>query len=422
MRILFLYMFPLWGNGSGSFLRELTTELARRGHNIAIVAPDKRKLNDITHYVVLPPQMCVFVGHPELPKAKRFEDVSGRELGEIFTSYLSTTIRAVADFDPEIIHVFHTAFLPGIARIIKIIFGIKFIITTHGSDLYYLTRDRRFVGLVTDANKVARFITANSIFTKNWYFDIFGDYLKRKSTVITGGAKLENFKKDPKKIKEIDEKYSLSGKRVILFTGRLTNNKGVMYLVKAASSIKGTVLIVGDGPERKNIEKEIKDKKLSNIVMVGYVPSDDQGLFHAFYERADVYVCPSVWNEPLGLTILEAMAAYTPVVATKKGGVVSIINDKVNGFFISPRNSTDIAEKVNMLLNDDKLRERLKKQAYQTVVQHFTWEKIAGQFEGIYRQFRYSTSEYLARVRGMNPELSNFMRSTNKLGTSIRRT
>ena len=406
MRILFLYMFPLWGNGSGSFLRELTAELAKRGHDIAIVAPDKRKLNGITHYVVSPPQMGVFVGHPELPKAKRFEDMSGRELGDVFASYLSTTTAAVADFNPEIIHVFHTAFLPGIARIIKIFFGIKFIITTHGSDLYYLTRDRRFVGLVSDANKVARFITTNSIFTKNWYFDIFGDYLKWKSTVITGGARLENFKRDPKKIEEINKKYNLAGKRVVLFTGRLTHNKGVMYLAKAASSIKGTILIVGDGPERKNLEKEIKDKKLSNVVMAGYVPSDDRGLFHAFYERADVYVCPSVWNEPLGLTILEAMAAQTPVVATKKGGVVSIVEDGKNGFFIRPRNSTDIAEKVNMLLEDDALRDRIKRQAYKTVLEKFTWEKIATQFESIYRQFKYSTSEYLARVKGTNPELS----------------
>lgn len=422
MRILFLYSFPLWGNGSGSFLRELTAELVKRGHNIAIVAPDKRKLPEITHFVVNPPQMGVFVGHPELPKAKKLEDMSGRELGEIYASYLKTTIQAVSDFNPEIIHVFHTAFLPGIARVIKILFGIKFIITTHGSDLNYLVRDRRFIGLINDANKVARFITANSEFTKKWYLDIFGDYLRRKSTVIMGGVRLENFKKDPKKIEFVDKTYNLTGKKVVLFTGRLTKNKGVIYLVRAAASIQGTILIVGDGPERKNLEEEIKKRKLSNVVMVGYVKSGDESMFHAFYERADVYVSPSVWNEPLGLTILEAMAAHTPVVATRKGGVVSVIEDKVNGFFIRPRNSTDIAEKVNMLLKNDELRERLKKQAYQTVLQHFTWEEIAGQFERIYRQFRYSTSEYLARVRGMNPELSNFMRSINKLGRPIRRT
>lgn len=418
MRILFLYMFPLWGNGSGSYLRELTAVLSKRGHEIGIVAPDKRKLEGVKHYVVdtVP---AVFVGHPELPNAKRLEDMSGKELGEIYASYLKTTINAVSDFNPEIIHVFHTAFLPGIARMIKVLFGIKFIITTHGSDLSYLVQDRRFIGLIEDANRVARFITANSEFTKKWYFDMFGYSLRRKSTVIRGGVNLENYKRDPEEIALINKKYNLEGKKVVLYTGRLTKNKGVTYLVRAAGSINGTVLIVGDGPERSNIEKEIKKRKLSNMILAGYINPSDLRFFHAFYERADVYVSPSVWEEPFGLTILEAMAAHAPVVATKKGGVTSIIKDKYNGFLIRSRNSKEIARVVNMLLADDALRKKISDQAYQTVLEKFTWDKIADQYENIYGQFRYATSEYLARVRGINPELSKFMRYVNRIVSNL---
>src|SRR3989338_4117396 len=419
MRIMFLYMFPLWGNGSASFLRALSWELVKRGHNIAIVAPDRRVLSGVKHYVVSPPQMGVFVGHPELPKAKRFYEMSGKELGEIYTSYLKTTVNAVADFNPEIIHVFHTAFLPGIARVIKILFGIKYIITTHGSDLSYLAKDRRFMGLINDANKVARFITANSDFTRKWYLDMFGLDQRHKSTVIMGGVNLEDYKKDPAEIEIINNKYGLKGKRVVLFTGRLTKNKGVDFLVRAASSIKGTVVIVGDGPERKNLEDEIKENKINNVVMVGYINTGDQRLFHAFYERTDVFVSPSVWDEPLGLTILEAMAAGAPVVATRRGGVLSSIQDKVNGFLVKPRNSREIAEVVNILLADDRLRKKISSAAYKTVVERFTWERIACQFENIYKQFKYSTSEYLARVKGMNPQLSEQMRSLRKLGISV---
>ena len=414
MRIMFLYMFPMWGNGSGAFLRELVEVLVKRGHDIAIVSPDKRKLPGVTHYLVTPPQIGVFVGHPELPNEKKFEDMNGKELGEIYTSYLKTSINAVADFNPEIIHVFHTAFLPGIARTLKILFGVKFIITTHGSDLSYLVKDRRFMGLINDANQVARFITANSEFTKQWYLKMFGQYLKRKSTVIFGGVNIENYKKDPKEIEYINKKYNLNDKKVVLFTGRLTKNKGVIYLVRAASSIKGTVLILGDGPERKTIEDEIKKLKLKNVLMLGYIKNDNQRLFHAFYERADVYVCPSVWSEPLGLTILEAMAAHCPVVATKKGGVVSIIRDNISGLFIRARNSKEIVEKVNLLLDDDDLRRKLGEEAYKTIINKFTWEKIATRFEDIYKQFKYSTAEYTARARGANPNFSEFMNSINK--------
>lgn len=420
MRILFLYMFPLWGNGSGAFLRELSLELVKRDHAIAIVAPDKRKLPGIKHYFANSSQTGVFVGHPELPNAKKFEDMSGKELGAIYTSYLKTTIEAVGDFNPEIIHVFHTAFLPGIARVIKILFGIKFIITTHGSDLNYLVKDRRFIGLINDANRVARFITANSEFTRKWYLDMFGHYLRHKSTVIMGGVNLEDYKDDPKEIEIINKKYNLFGKKVVLFTGRLTKHKGAIYLVKAAPLIDGTVVIAGDGPERKNIEEEIKKNKIKNVIMAGYISTKDQRLFHAFYERADLYIAPSIWSEPLGLTILEAMAAHTAVVATKKGGIVSLIQDRVNGFFIRSRNSKQIIEVVNMLLADDNLRKRIADAGYDTVVARFTWHKIATQFEGIYKQFKYSTSEYLARVKGMNPELSNAMRLKSKLGISIK--
>jgi glycosyltransferase involved in cell wall biosynthesis len=418
MRIMFLYMFPFWGNGSASFLRNLSSELVKRGHDIAIVAPDKRTLPGIKHYVVKPPQMGVFVGHPELPKAKRFDEMRGKELGEIYTSYLKATINAVADFNPEIIHVFHTAFLPGIARVIKILFGIKYIITTHGSDLSYLVKDRRFMGLINDSNKVARFITANSDFTRKWYLKMFGPELRHKSTVIMGGVKLEDYKKDPAEIEVINKKYNLKDKRVVLFTGRLTKNKGVDFLVKAAPLIRGTIVIVGDGPERKNLEEEIKKNKIHNVVMVGYINPGDHRLFHSFYERADVFVSPSVWDEPLGLTILESMAAGTPVVATSRGGVLSLIQDKINGYLVRPRNSREIAGVVNVLLEDDKLRKKISAAAYKTIVEHFTWEKIANQFENIYKKFKYSTSEYMAIVRGMNPQLSELMLSLKKIPTN----
>lgn len=416
---MFLYMFPLWGNGSASFLRALSWELVKRDHNIAIVAPDKRVLSGVKHYVVNPPQMGVFVGHPELPKAKRFDEMNGKELGEIYASYLKSTISAVADFNPEIIHVFHTAFLPGIARIIKILFGIKYIITTHGSDLSYLAKDRRFLGLINDANKVSRFITANSDFTRKWYLEMFGSDLRHKSSVIMGGVNLEDYRKDPAEIEIINNRYKLKDKKVVLFTGRLTKNKGVDFLVKAAPLIKGTIVIVGDGPERKNLEEEIKENKINNIVMVGYINTGDQRLFHAFYERADVFVSPSVWDEPLGLTILEAMAAGAPVVATRRGGILSSIQDRVNGFLVKPRNSKEIAEVVNVLLLDDRLRKKISSAAYKTVVERFTWERIANQFENIYKQFKYSTTEYLARVKGINPQLSEFMKAQKKLGIPV---
>lgn len=386
MRILFLYMFPLWGNGSGSYLRELSAELIKRGHTVGIVAPDKRKLDNVKLYTVNAPQ-AIFVGHPEMPKAKPLGEMKGKELGDLYSKYLHTSLEAVEDFKPDVVHVFHTAFLPEIGRTIKAMFGIRYIMTTHGSDLAYLVKDRRFIPLISDANRGAKYITAVSEFTKKWYFQIFGYAIKRKTLVIPGGVNLSHFKRDEKLMLEIDKKYGLGGKEVVLFTGRLTKNKGVLYLVRAAATIKGTVVIVGDGPERVSLEAEIKKRNIKNVVFVGYLQTSNP-LYHAFYERAKLYVSPSVWDEPLGLTILEALAANTTVVATRKGGVTSIITDGVNGALIRARNSKEIARVVNELLLDEVLRKKLRDVGYKTVVDKFAWEKIALRFEKLYEETR----------------------------------
>ena len=115
-------MFPLWGNGSGAWLRALSKEMVKDGHEVAIVSPEKRKLEGVKQFLVKPPQMGVFVGNPELPNAKKYEEMTGVELSKIYTSYIDTTIAAVKEFEPEIIHAFHTAFLPPVARLAKIFY------------------------------------------------------------------------------------------------------------------------------------------------------------------------------------------------------------------------------------------------------------------------------------------------------------
>lgn len=407
-------MFPLWGNGSAAYLRALSKELVNRGHNVGIILPDKRKLPGVKTYVVNPPQMGIFLGHPELPNTKKLKDMNGQELGELLVSYLKTSVDAVSDFNPEIIHVFHTAFLPPVGRILKLLFGIRIIITSHGSDLHYLAEDRRLTGLIRDANRFAAAITANSDFTKKLYLEMFGKGLRRKIKVITGGVNLEQFAQTENTIRyaeELDKKYHLKNEKVVLFTGRLIKSKGINYLIKAATQINGKIVIVGDGPEKKNLEAEVKKRKINNVIFAGYI--GDKGYLQAFYQLADVYISPTVW-EGFGLTLLEAMATHLPVIASNKGGVVSIIEDTVNGFLVSSRNPKEIAAKVNLLFSDDKLCKKLGDQAYKTVVEKFTWGKITDQFEDLYKQYAFSTSEYMKVVKGENSKTRYILNTFNK--------
>lgn len=398
---MFLYMFPLWGNGSGAWLRALAQELVKNGHEVAIVAPETRRLSGVKHYIVKPPQMGVFVGNPELHGAKKYEEMNGVELAKIYTTYIDATLPAVKEFQPEIVHAFHTVFLPPVARLVKIFYGIKFVIMTHGSDLHYLERDRRYIGLIKDAVRVSELVTANSTFTRRWFLKMFGAEWSKKLRTIPGGVYMEEYQSSAEMSAKIDKKYDLKGKRVVLFTGRLTVHKGVEYLIKAARKINGEVLILGDGPERPYLEKLIKDYKLTNTRILGYMSPKEQVNFKHFYARADVYVAPSTWNEPLGLVILEAMAAKTPVISTRAGGVTSLIKDGYNGYLVRPRNAQEIADKVNILLENPELCKKMGDRAHKLVAEKYTWEKLAQRFEHIYKKYSYTTREYLRLVKGI---------------------
>jgi len=385
MKVLYIYMFPLWGNGSGTWLRRLTESLKNKypeDFEAAIVAPDKRKLNFAKVYGIKPPQMGVFVGNPELPGEKKYADFTNKQMVEICNYYFSESAKAIEDFKPDVIHVFHTAFLPSFTRILSNLYKIPFIITTHGSDLYYFKEDNRWLGTTGTASEKAKFITANSNFTKAWYLQMFPTVSPKKTKIIPAGiSNNSDFSRD---VKWIDKKYKFKHDKMVLFTGRLTVHKGVEYLIKAARQINAEIVLLGDGPERKYLESLIKKYKLTNVHMLGYF-SEKVDKINDFYLRADAYVAPSVWNEPLGLVILEAMAQKTPVVVTRKGGVSTIVKDGHNGYLVRARSPKEIVLKVNQLLGNDNLRHKMGENAYKTVIQRFSWDKIAGKFYNLYR-------------------------------------
>ena len=385
MKILYLYMFPLWGNGSGAWLRRLVNNLATNydDYEAGIVAPERRMLRFARMYRLTPPQMGVFVGNPELPGIKKYAKFSNQEFLQIFNYYITRTARAIDLFKPDLIHCFHTAFLPAVTRTLSNLYKIPFIITTHGSDLYYFKEDPRWKANNRDASVRAKYITANSNFTREWYLQMFGADLAKKTKTIPAGV--NNMIDFSRNVSWIDRKYRFKYEHMVLFTGRLTEHKGVEYLIKAARQIKAEVVILGDGPERKYLESLILKFKLTNVHMLGYF-SHKLGEINDFYLRSDVYVAPSVWNEPLGLVILEAMVHKTPVIVTRKGGVSTIVKDGVNGILVRAKSSNEIAQKANLLIENEKLRFKMGENAYRIVVHRFNWDRIGRRFYNLYNR------------------------------------
>ncbi len=385
MKILFLYDFPLWGSGSGTYLRNTIKELIKLNHKIGILCPEERRFlsDDIKQYTVNPPQSPIFIGHPELKGAKRYSELSEREITEIYKSYLDACLEAVTNFEPDIIHIHHLSLISWIGRYINAIYGIKYIITSHGSCLYNLYGDKRYIPLCEDAVRNAKAITVVSGDTRIKFSKLFGKIFEKKNIfVIPGGVDISLF---PSQVdtSSLDKKYKIENKKMILFAGRLISHKGTKYLVKAAKSIDGEIFIAGEGPEKQYLLNLIATKDLKNVHLLGH-QTEEKML--KFYYRADIFVAPSVWDEPLGLTILEAMASRTPIIATRKGGIPLLIKNGYNGIFVKARDPKEIAKSCNKLLKNDELRKKMGENARKIIEEKFTWKKITLKFHRLYKK------------------------------------
>ncbi len=386
MRILYLQAFPLWGSGSGTYAHYLATEVGKH-FKVGMVVPDSRPISNVTLFPLKMSFPVAFTGHPEWPDCKLYTELSNKEIVTIYKDYIDSVIDAVEKFQPNIIHVHHAFPLAWVARVIKSIYQIPYIITIHGSELPTAQKDKRYIALTIDAVRRARRVVPNSFWTKEWLFKIFGDEYRSAVRVIPGGVDLKKFNPDLN-TEDIDSKFGLKGKRIVLFAGKLTAYKGVRYLIKAARKIKDAdIVILGEGPERGALEQRARDYGLTNVHFIGHLGTSN--ILNKFYKRASVFVAPSVWDEPLGLVILEAMASKTPVVVTRKGGIPLAVKDGVNGYFVRPRNASEIAEKVNLLLADEEKRKKMAENARRIVEKKFSWEMIAHRFILMYMRFAY---------------------------------
>jgi len=174
-------------------------------------------------------------------------------------------------------------------------------------------------------------------------------------------------------------------KNTILYVGRLVKRKGVEYLIQAIKHLEShlptELMIVGDGPERKNLEKLVNSSNLRNVTFYGFIP---QSKLKAFYQSASVFVLPAITDptgdtEGLGVVLLEAMSCGIPVIACRVGGIPDIISNGKTGLLVEEKDSLKLAEAIERVLSDNELRAHLVKNATRVVQTEFSWEQIAKQ-------------------------------------------
>lgn len=136
--------------------------------------------------------------------------------------------------------------------------------------------------------------------------------------------------------------------------------KGISYLIKAIARINDLkLIIVGDGPERRDLESLSSYLGLNDrIFFQGMV---DHSLIWDYLQRAKVFVLPSI-SEGCPRVLMEAMVCGLPIVATEVGGNPEVVVNGVNGFLVPPRDEEALAAAIKLVLKDNDLQKRISKE------------------------------------------------------------
>ncbi|MCK4735828.1 MAG: glycosyltransferase family 4 protein [Methanophagales archaeon] len=291
--------------------------------------------------------------------------------------------RKILEINPEIVHAQGTivsystaaALVQNKYPILLTVHGIgsMWIKYSKGIDFIY----QRLFSLPNERyvlSKIPNIITVSPQ-AKDW----FSNMTNANVYVISNGVDFED-------IQNVEPHKSIKHPS-IFFVGVLGNEKGIDVLLKAIPIIKekipNTYLYIGGaGQQEKELKKLAKELNIEeNVKFLGYISEEEK---YAYYKAVDVCAIPSrLENEPI--VLLEAMACETPVVASNVGGISFVIEDGKTGLLVEPENIGDLADKIVILLEDEKLRRKMS-EAGRERVKEFTWDKIAEQTVEVYKE------------------------------------
>lgn len=244
--------------------------------------------------------------------------------------------------------------------IVQSFFKKPYIVTGHGGDVTSLNKGM-FRKLKIRCLKRAKKVTVVSEHLKERVQELIPRMMPE---VISMGVDTGKFGRQY----YVPNYFGQGEKKVVLFVGRLAEIKGVKYLIEAMRSIDAVLVVVGDGPLKKELEQQAEDMK-EKIFFWGARTHEE---LKVIYASADIFAAPSVTTadgakEGFGLVMLEAMASGLPVVASDSGGIRQIIRNGVNGLLCEEKNSDQLKECIDRILVDKELYYRLIDNSKETV-------------------------------------------------------
>ena len=377
--------------GVATHVWDLSRHLAKRGHEVAILADnflcsiempaikEGVKIYGFSKALVLKHLPSVLLNTITIYKLKKhFGDLIGITGVIANLCYYKYVLH---HFNPDVIHVHHLE-----SRFPFTYFAsegkIPIVTTVHSfNTVKFSGQTGKYHQLIEKNIKLANHLIFPSKFISNELDGLFRSSFNGKRWIITNPIDTSRYYLIPKdkacsKIGICDESP------IILFVGNLIKKKGIYILVEAATILrhrgfKGKILLVGDGEERKKIEKFIKAKSIEDIVNVEGAKYFPELLY--YYNAADLFVMPSL-SEGWGYVFGEAMLCGIPVIGTDTPGIRDVLTNENCSILVKPNDPIALAEAI-----DKGLDKKWDKERIIIYAQTFSWEKRIEEFEKVYR-------------------------------------
>jgi glycosyltransferase involved in cell wall biosynthesis len=384
-------MYPsTWNEAAGIFVHEQVKALFRQGCKVKVIAPVPwapypinrlsvkwKAYSGIPFHSSWEGIEVYYPRYPVFPKAMFFASSGER----MYWGIRDLINRVYCEFPFDVIHA-HVALPDGFAAMrLKEKYHRPLVVTIHGQDLqvtlYRNARCKRaLVNVFEQADKV---IVVSTKLKRIAQAEI--GYAE-KIVVINNGIA-------PEKL-GLRNRLTSSGTdhKTILSVSNLVASKGIDLNLIAISKLiekhpKLKYVIIGDGPEKKNLRKLASSLGLANSVeFLGRLPHDKVMQWMA---QADVFSLPS-WREGFGVVYLEAMAHGKPVIACRGEGIEDVVKDGETGLLVIPKDVDNLVEALSFLLSHPKEAQAMGERARKLVLENYTWEKNAERTIEVYRE------------------------------------
>jgi glycosyltransferase involved in cell wall biosynthesis len=374
----------------GGLVRDLALELSQRGHEVHVVTPMRpgATREEITEGIRV--HRFPYYGWRSGVQLGELKGTPVLLLGSLMVLGTIKCLTSVLKHNVDLVHACWV--VPGglIGLIVGRLTGRPAVATAAGSDLNIAPQNRFLRLLTTLTLKHIDKLLPLSTALKQAALAL--GLPEHKANVIHGTVGI-----DIPVLDKIPRKSLLQGRdsRTLLYVGNLTPPRQAETVIRAMQRVVVVakdchLFLVGEGNLRSSLEILVDELDLSpHVHFCGPLPRDQ---VLAMLPNADVFVhCSN--HEGLGIAIMEAMGAGLPVVASRVGGVPDLVREGETGFMIPPDDVGKYAEKILLLLQNDKLRQKLGTNARHFAEKHLNKQIIMAQLETVYGEILASAKK-----------------------------